>query len=226
MSKTPPSLRKSTKALAKGGKGATPSFKEGSYAYLFVKLAKPDKNGVSRVVSRSEFVGAYAKLERGFGNGGSWSRTDGGSLGRYYKIKRIKENNRIAAVKLEGFRENPLVGIPAHIGKAIRERRCVVLGTSKPECDHKNGRWHDDPRFSDPSQLSEADFQPLSKAANDAKRQYCKECKATGLRFDATRLGYPVSQTEGGRKYTNTCLGCYWYNPLAFNQKISKGFKE
>jgi hypothetical protein len=32
------------------------------------------------------------------------------------------------------------------------------------------------------------DFQPLSKAANDAKRQHCKICMRTGERFDAKKL--------------------------------------
>jgi len=36
------------------------------------------------------------------------------------------------------------------------------------------------------------DFQPLSKAANDAKRQFCKECRRTRKRFDAKLLEYPM----------------------------------
>ena len=39
---------------------------------LFLKLAAPDKNGVSRWVYVSEFVGEYADLT--FGNGASWAR--------------------------------------------------------------------------------------------------------------------------------------------------------
>lgn len=38
---------------------------------LFLKLAAPDKNGVSRWVYVSEFVGEYADLT--FGNGASWA---------------------------------------------------------------------------------------------------------------------------------------------------------
>ena len=41
---------------------------------LFLKLAAPDKNGVSRWVYVSEFVGEYADLT--FGNGASWARKD------------------------------------------------------------------------------------------------------------------------------------------------------
>jgi len=41
-----------------------------------------------------------------------------------------------------------------------------------------------------------SDFQPLSRAANDAKKQFCKECKKSGMRYDATKIGYPVSVVE------------------------------
>jgi hypothetical protein len=41
---------------------------------LFLKLAAPDKNGVSRWVYVSEFVGEYADLT--FGNGASWARKE------------------------------------------------------------------------------------------------------------------------------------------------------
>lgn len=41
---------------------------------LFLKLANPDKNGVSRWVYVSEFVGEYADLT--FGNGASWARKE------------------------------------------------------------------------------------------------------------------------------------------------------
>lgn len=39
---------------------------------LFLLLAKPDTNGISRWVNVSEFVGYYSALQ--LGNGGSWCR--------------------------------------------------------------------------------------------------------------------------------------------------------
>ena len=39
---------------------------------LFIELANPDENGVSRWVEASEFVGKYIVLQ--LGNGGSWCR--------------------------------------------------------------------------------------------------------------------------------------------------------
>lgn len=69
-----------------------------------------------------------------------------------------------------------------------------------------------------------SDFQPLSKAANDAKRQFCKECKRTGKRFDAKLLGYPMSYYKGGANHNGNedgCEGCYWYDPLEFKRHLS-----
>ena len=57
-----------------------------------------------------------------------------------------------------------------------------------------------------------SDFQPLSKAANDAKRQFCKECIKTGIRYDAKKLGYPMSYYKGGATHhheENACESCY-----------------
>ena len=56
--------------------------------------------------------------------------------------------------------------IRADIKREISSRRCVVLGTSKPEVDHKNGMKNEGRVMrNEDQQLS--DFQPLSKAAND-----------------------------------------------------------
>lgn len=41
---------------------------------LFLELAKPDENGVSRWVAKTEFVGKYSDLM--FQNGWSWGRGD------------------------------------------------------------------------------------------------------------------------------------------------------
>ncbi len=66
------------------------------------------------------------------------------------------------------------------------------------------------------------DFQPLSKPANDAKRQICKKCKETNLRFDAKNLGYNISFIYGDIHYNEDlkCKGCFWYDPLEFRKKL------
>ena len=99
-----------------------------------------------------------------------------------------------------------------------------MLATGSTQCDHKDGRL-DDPRLSDINLVTIDDFQPLSRAANDAKRQHCIECRDTGNRFDAKRLGYSVSQVRGDGKYNGTCVGCYWHDPMFFNAEVSVNYK-
>ena len=192
---------------------------------LFIKLAQPDKNGVSRWVSASEFVGEYADLN--FGNGASWARKES-TLAKRYTIefdKSITPGNGIDRIRLNGFNDGDYSQhIRADIKRAIKARRCVVLGTSNPEVDHKNGMKNEDRVMRNEDQRLE-DFQPLSKAANDAKRQFCKECRRTGIRYDAKRLGYPISYYQGNAKHNceeDACVGCYWYDPLEFKRHLQE----
>lgn len=192
---------------------------------LFIKLAQPDVNGVSRWVSVREFVGEYADLK--FGNGASWARKES-TLAKRYIIefdKSITPGNGIDRIRLNGFNEGDYSQhIRADIKKTIKARRCVVLGTSNPEVDHKNGMKNEDRVMRNEDQRLE-DFQPLSKAANDAKRQFCKECRRTGIRYDAKLLGYPISYYQGGAKHNceeDACVGCYWYDPLEFKRHLQE----
>ena len=190
-----------------------------SKAQLFLELAEPNDKGFSRDVPITEFQGRYAGLK--LGNGGSWCRDDSG-LGAKFNINRIKQGNRIVAIALHGFRKQEIGKvIPRHVRTALQGKRCAVLGTSNPEIDHKDGR-RDDPRYNDPESLTGDDFQPLSKAANNAKRQICKECRETNKRFDAKRLGYRVSQVQGNGVYRGSCVGCYWHDIAYFNSEVSK----
>ena len=188
--------------------------KRESKAALFLELAKPDHEGFSRSVSVAEFVGRFARLR--FGNGGDWCRRDS-SLAKTYNVVRRKRNNAIVAVELQGFNKTPTERpINATHKREIKAMRCVVLGTSSPECDHRDGRL-DDPRLSDTKKQRLTDFQPLSKAANAAKRQHCKNCRETGQRYDAKQLGFKQSQIKGNGQYRGTCVGCYWHDPRRFH---------
>ena len=195
----------------------------GSKAALFLELAQPDSLGFSRPVPVSEFTGPYAGLR--FGNGGDWIRQDG-PLAKRFNIRRHPEGKgKITHVELQGFRKVVIQKpIPEGIRRRVTAGRCVVLATGSPQCDHKDGRL-DDPRLSDASQVVIADFQPLSRSANDAKRQHCLECRDTGNRFDATRLGYLVGQVRGDGRYNGTCVGCYWHDPMFFNAEVSKNYQ-
>lgn len=195
-----------------------------SKAALFVDLAGPDEaTGISRWVSTDEFIGEYIDLE--LGNGGSWCRKES-TLAKRFVIefdKSVTPRNRIDRIRLNGYQTQPIgnQAIRSDIRMEIQQHRCVVLGTSAVEVDHKNGR-KDDPRVWEMATQQLTDFQPLSKAANDAKRQFCKECAATDRRYDAKRLGYPVSFTCGELTYHPDigCVGCFWFDPLEFRKHL------
>ena len=192
---------------------------------LFEELAQPDENGVSRWVSVEEFVDKYKGLQ--LLNGAGWSRDDG-PFGRKYIVERDKKRtpgNRTDAIRTAGFNNGDYSQhIRADIKREIASRRCVVLGTSNPEVDHKNGMTYEE-RVMRHEEQRLSDFQPLSKAANDAKRQFCKECKATGIRYDAKQLGYPMSYYCGTAHHNgeeDACVGCFWYDPIAFRNHLEE----
>lgn len=201
-------------------------FGVGTKPYLFEKLAQPDENGVSRWVSKTEFVGEYAELM--FQNGASWCRKES-SIAKKYIVKfdkSVTPGNSVDRIKLDGFRdEDDWIGsqaIRSDIKNYYKQKRCVVLGTSNPEVDHKNG-WKNDANAMNIATQKMDDFQALSKAANDAKRQFCKECRRTGIRYDAKKLGYPVSYYEGNEQHSGNedgCIGCFWYDPIEFRKHL------
>lgn len=207
---------------------------------LFIELASPDKEGKSRWVLVTEFTGKYADLQ--LGNGGSWCRASS-SLAKKYIIEFDKgqtKGNSIDAIRLVGFKKEATFNhnIRKDIKDYYKTQRCVMLGVcgfsenTKIEVDHKDGR-KDDWRVSNPATQLISDFQPLCKAANDVKRQICKECKQTGLRWNAQNIkGNPYPFYEGDEKYTDElgCVGCYQYDPVAYRiscvKKITKEASE
>lgn len=58
---------------------------------LFLELAYPDENGISRWVQASEFVGKYKDLT--LGNGGSWCRKSSG-LAKEFLIETDKSRTK------------------------------------------------------------------------------------------------------------------------------------
>lgn len=199
---------------------------------LFIELAQPDSEGVSRWVSSSEFVGRYVDLQ--LGNGGSWCRTSS-SLAKRFIVefdKSLSPGNSIDAVRLAGYRREETFSqaIRKDIKDFYKEQRCVMLGVkgfsenTRIEIDHKDGR-KEDWRVSNPSTQRLDDFQPLCKAANDIKRQICKECKLSNERWDATNIkGNPYPFYEGDKDYTTDlgCVGCYQYDPVAYRKSCVK----
>ena len=79
---------------------------------------------------------------------------------------------------------------------------CGKSENTKIEIDHKDGRKNNQ-RISDTKTQKLEDFQPLSKAANDAKRQICKLCKETNKRWKARNIqGNPYDFYRGDEDYT------------------------
>ena len=192
-------------------------FKEGSKPFRFVEISKLDyTTGYSRIVKRDELE-QYGLATT---NGGDWCRDDG-TLGKTFNIDRVKEKGRIISVQLVGYKKNVFnrVMFPK-LYKKHKDSRCRVLDVNHSlELDHKDGRY-DDYKIS----LGMEDVQPLHTAVNKAKRQHCKECRETGVRYDARRLGYSVPQFIGPEKYKGSCIGCYWHDPQEFNINISKTY--
>lgn len=203
---------------------------------LFLELAEPDKNGKSRWVKSTKFVGEYKDLQ--LENGDSWCRASS-SLAKKYIVefdKSLTSGNSIDAVRLNGFKTEKTFSqaIRKDIKDFYKDKNCVMLGVhgtsenTKIEIDHKDGR-KDDWRVSNPATQRKEDFQPLCKAANDAKRQICINCKETDKRWDAKNiLGNPYSFYKGDENYTEElgCIGCYQYDPVEYRKESVKKITE
>lgn len=195
---------------------------------LFLELAKPGENGVSKWVYTSEFIGKYKALK--FGNGGSWCRKSS-NLATKYIIeldKSLSNGNSIDAIRLNGFNDdlNFKQDIRQDIKDFYKNKKCVMLGingfleNTKIEIDHKDGKKNN-LRISNKNTQQISDFQPLCKAANDIKRQICKRCKKENKRWNAKNiLGNPYDFYEGDENYTKElgCVGCYQYDPVEYRK--------
>lgn len=185
---------------------------------LFLELANPDENGESQKIYKTQFIDEYSKLD--FNNGCPWMRSLKGlytyeTFGRgYYWHIRLTGKDR-------GYSNRSVRG---DIIREITSKPCSHTGFSGTsqngmECDHKNGRY-DDLNALDIYTQTVEDFQPLCRQANLQKRSDCKSCKISGIRFDATQLGYKTSYIEGGFEYQGSCKGCYWEDCLRFKEMI------
>jgi hypothetical protein len=195
-------------------------YKENSKTWKFLEICQIDyKTGYSKLI----LVDVLDEHGLKTTNGGDWCRTDG-TLGRYFNINRVKEKGRISGVQLMGYKKNSFSNkINNEIREFYQKLNCRILavGGKFIEIDHKDGRKD---HFEMPEEQTIDDFQPLHRNANIAKRQHCKVCKNTNIRFDAKTLGYSVSQWIGNIEYNGSCVGCFWYDPAEFNAKISQNY--
>ena len=191
-----------------------------AFEKLFVK-----EEGFSPIIPMEELEKYHHSFHTT--NGGDWCRSNQSYLGKKYNIERKRRGGRIFSIKTDGYNKQTKINqtIRTDIMKNIQAKRCAILDISTNiECDHKDG-MKDDWRLNDKNNQKLEDFQPLSKTANDAKRQHCKKCIETGKRYDAKKLGYKESYIFG-TETSKTCVGCYWYDPKKFNEKISENFNK
>lgn len=101
---------------------------------LFIELASPDENGVSRWVSKSEFTWEYKELY--FNNGFPWGRKNS-TLDKQFILetdKSITSGNSIDRIRLNGYKKEDSYKLSQYIRKDIRDllsdKRCIILGTN------------------------------------------------------------------------------------------------
>lgn len=185
---------------------------------IFLKLAQPDEQGISRVISKSELIGDFSSLN--FTNGCQWMRN---LKGKY--LYETSGRGSTWTIKLLGVDDSKETrGIRKDIKDELSKLNCVHTGfrstTQNPiEIDHKNGRYDNLDVLTLSSQVV-YDFQPLCRQANLQKRTDCKKCKETDIRFDAKKLGYNISTILGGLQYNGTCEGCYWFDPVYYKNNL------
>ena len=195
-------------------------------AYINLIGWENKEEGIFPVIAIEDLV----KLNIHFrtGNGCNWARSDTSPLGKRYQISRIKLKRRIEFVQLIGINNKEKNhNIRKDVLNEVSKKPCVVLAINQNiEVDHKNARYND-LKVMNPKTQNVDDFQPMSKAVNDAKRQHCKNCAKIGKRFDARVLGFSVGWISGDENYIDSsdgCVGCYWYDPKKFHTEISKNY--
>jgi hypothetical protein len=214
----------------------TPVAKASGTTKKFLEFAKPDARGWTEDVHIDDLNKYYKTTEFTTNNGGSWCRSDAPLL-QNYNVSRQKglvindqgrKVSKIISVQLQGFKvSDSNRAIRGDIREAIRALKCAILQTASDiQVDHKSPQFETTPHVLRPDSQGLSDFQALCRAANSAKRGHCQTCKNEGKRFDARILGYSVAQWQGGQKFAgNNCVGCYWYDPVEFNARVSEGYK-
>lgn len=172
-----------------------------------INLFCPNENGVSDWITIEQVIDAGLKWT----SNGNVRRNVAFNVTEFYwefdKVKNKIERMRLIGVNDElAFQQR----IRKDIVDELRQQRksnfapdCIVdLVDNDKEIDHRWGR-KDDLQFihiGDVKNQSIDDFQLLSHSHNQFKRQKCKECVSTNVRFDGqiytTCVGCPLAQPE------------------------------
>ena len=176
-----------------------------------ITLFNPDKNGYSRKVGVEEIQ----KSPLTWGNNGNGRRNVFFQVQKFKWIAERGKGNKVISLKLDGFNESVILNqtIRKDIKDKLNEQTrsnfapdCLIpLVNKDKEIDHRWGR-KDSPlydRINDTKKQSIDDFQLLSHSHNQFKREQCKKCTMTNVRYDATMWddsvgcsGCPLAQPE------------------------------
>ena len=176
-----------------------------------ISLFNPDENGYSRKVRVEEIENSNL----------TWSKNGNGRRGKFFGVQKFKflvergKGNKVISLKLDGLNESIILNqtIRKDIKDKLNEQNrsnfapdCLIpLVDNDKEIDHRWGR-KDSPlynRINDTKKQSIDDFQLLSHSHNQFKREQCKKCTMTNVRYDATMWndsvgcsGCPLAQPE------------------------------
>lgn len=183
----------------------------------FLKHYPVDENGYSAIALMEDLENINPAFRTN--NGVQWARKGSKWNGVEYKTDIQKQKGRAYSVQLVGFVDEAYnSSIPLTVRAKLKNKPCVVTGSKTgTEIDHKYGRGKI-------STSNVEDYQILHKTVNDVKRQRCKECNTTGLRFDAEPLT-GVSFIKGDI-HSPFCEGCYWYDCHLFMTTISANYRS
>lgn len=117
--------------------------------------------------------------------------------------------------------------IRSNIQKEITRLSCVVCGTQKTICDHKNDLYNDVRVLKADTQLL-SDFQPLCNHCNLQKRQICILEGQTEKLYSAKNIQrykvYPFEFPWEKKAFDKNDINCkndtYWFDPIEFDRKI------
>ena len=174
-------------------------------------LFRPNKEGYSDKVDVEEIMNCNLP----------WCKNGAGRRGVFFNVPQYNwgvergKGNAIASLKLDGFNNATIFNqtIRKDIKDKLKQKTrsnfapdCLVpLVDKDKEIDHRWGR-KDSPlysRINDTKKQSIDDFQLLSHSHNQLKREECKKCKETNVRWDKVKwdnnvgcAGCPLAQPE------------------------------
>jgi len=219
-----------------------------------INIVEKATNNFTKIISTNEIIENYPELYwGGNGIGDRWinKQFNYTVIYLYKKTTTYSENNndRISTDILDQFFEiypndskiSGIIGIFVHskrtninkrgirndICKTITSSFCVVCGTHKTICDHKNDLYNDQRVLNLNTQLLQ-DFQPLCNHCNLQKRQVCKVEKCQSKLYSAKNIPkykiYPFEFPWEKKNFNIDDINCknetYWFDPVEFEKKI------